>query len=48
VLVRRPEGKKLVKPRRRWNGNIKMVLEELGWGAIGFICLVAGAGGGRL
>jgi len=45
VLARRPEGKKLGRPRRRWKGNIKMVLQEVGWGAIGLICLVAGVGG---
>jgi len=48
VLVRRTERKKLGKTKRRWDGNIKMVLQEVGWGAIGLICLVAGAGGGRL
>jgi len=33
VLVGRPEGKKpLGRPRRRWKGNIKMDLKEVGWG----------------
>ena len=33
VLVRMPEGKRsLVRPRRRWEDNIKMDLEEVGGG----------------
>jgi hypothetical protein len=33
LLVRNPEGKgPLGKPRRRWVGNIKVDLGELGWG----------------
>jgi hypothetical protein len=33
VLVRKPEGKRpLVRPRRRWEDNIKMDLQELGGG----------------
>ena len=33
VLVRKPEGKRpLVRPRRRWEDNIKMHLEEVGRG----------------
>jgi hypothetical protein len=33
VLVGRPEGKRpLGRPRRRWEGNIKMVLQEVGGG----------------
>jgi len=33
VLVRKPEGKRpLGRPRRRWKGNIKMDLQELGVG----------------
>ena len=29
----RPEGKRtLRRPRRRWENNIKTVLQELGWG----------------
>jgi hypothetical protein len=32
-LVRKPEGKKsLERPRHRWVDNIKMGLEEIGWG----------------
>jgi hypothetical protein len=31
VLVRRPEGKRpLVRPRRRWEDNIKIDLREIG------------------
>jgi hypothetical protein len=31
VLVRKPEGKRpLGRPRRRWEGNIKMDLQEVG------------------
>jgi hypothetical protein len=33
VLVRKPEGKNLLgRPRRRWENNIQMDLQELGWG----------------
>ena len=33
VLVRKPEGKRsLGKPRRRWEDNIKMYLQEVGGG----------------
>jgi hypothetical protein len=33
VLVRKPEGKRpLGRPRRRWDDNIKMDLEEVGRG----------------
>jgi hypothetical protein len=33
VLVGKPEGKRpLGRPRRRWEENIKMDLEEVGWG----------------
>ena len=32
VLVGKPEGKKpLGRPRRRWDDNIKMDLQEVGW-----------------
>jgi len=39
VLVGKPEGKtQIVRPRRRWEDNIKMDFQELGWGArIGLI-----------
>ena len=33
VLVWKPEGKRpMVRPRRRWEDNIKMVLREVGGG----------------
>jgi len=33
VFVGRPEGKSpLGKPRRKWNYNIKIDLQKLGWG----------------
>ena len=33
VLVGKPEGKRpLGRPKRRWEDNIKMDLQEVGWG----------------
>ena len=33
VLVGKPEGKRpLGRPKRIWEGNIKMDLQEVGWG----------------
>jgi hypothetical protein len=33
ILVGRPEGRRpLARPRRRWEYNIKMDLQEVGWG----------------
>jgi len=38
VLVGRPEGKiPLGRPRRRWEDNIKMVLQEVGCGGVDWI-----------
>jgi len=38
VLVGKPEGKRpLGKPRCRWEDNIKMDLQEMGWGSIDWI-----------
>jgi hypothetical protein len=35
VLVGRPEGKRpLGRPRHRWEGFIKMGLQEVGWGSM--------------
>jgi hypothetical protein len=50
VLVGRPEGRRpLGRPRRRWEDNIKMDIQEVGWGAwIGLIWLRIGTGGGLL
>jgi hypothetical protein len=40
VLVERPDVKRpLGISRRRWQGNIKVDLEELGWGGIDWIDL---------
>jgi hypothetical protein len=50
ILVGRPEGRRpLGRPRRRWEDNIKMDLQEVGWGAwTGLIWLRIGTGGGML
>ena len=50
VLVGKPEGKRpLGRPRHRWEDNIKMYLQEVGWGAwTGLIWLRVGTGGGHL
>ena len=40
VLVGKPEGKRpLGKPRRRWDDNIKMDLQEVGFGGMDWIDL---------
>jgi len=34
VLLRKPEGKRpLGRRRRKWDNNIKMDLQEVGWGS---------------
>ena len=50
VLVGKPEGKRpLGRPRCRWEGNIKMDLQEVGCGYMdGSSWLRAGAGSGHL
>ena len=50
VLVGIPEGKKpLGRPRRRWEENFKMDLQEVGWGLwTGSSCLRIGTGGEHL
>jgi hypothetical protein len=50
ILVGRPEGTRLLgRPRRRWEDNIKMDLQEVGWGAwTGLIWHRIGKGGGLL
>jgi hypothetical protein len=50
ILVGRPEGRRpLGRPRRRWEDNIKMDIQEVGWGAwTGLIWLRIGTGGGLL
>jgi hypothetical protein len=50
VMVGKPEGKRpLGRPRRRWEGNIKMDLQEVG-GVVGtgWSWLRIGTGGGHL
>jgi hypothetical protein len=45
VLVGRPEGRRpLGKPRRRWEDNIKMDIQEVRWD--GLVWLRIGTGGG--
>jgi hypothetical protein len=40
VLVGKPEGKRqLGRPRRRWEDNIKMDLQEVGFGCVDWIGL---------
>jgi hypothetical protein len=50
VLVGKPERKgPLVRPRNRWEDNIKMDLQEVGFGTrTGIIWLRIGTGGGLL
>ena len=46
IFVEKPEGERLLgRLRRRWEDNIKMDLQEVGWGAwTGFIWLRIGTG----
>ena len=40
TVMGKPEGKRpLARPRRRWEFNIKMDLQEVGWGGINWIDL---------
>jgi hypothetical protein len=50
ILVGRPKGRRsLGRPRCRWEDNIKMDVQEVGWGAwTGLIWLRIGTGGGLL
>jgi len=50
VLVGKPQGKRpLGRPRRRWEDNIKMDLQEVEWGAwTGVFWHRIGTGGGYL
>ena len=49
VLVGKPEGKKpMDRPRRRWEDNIKMDLQEVGGVETGWSWLRIGTGGGHL
>ena len=48
VLVEKPEGKRpLVRPRRRWDDNIKTDLQEVGCGGIKWIELAQDKDRGR-
>ena len=49
VLVGRPDGKSpLGRPKRRWEDNIKMDLQKVGWEARpGLLWLRIGTGDGR-
>jgi hypothetical protein len=43
VLVGKPEGKRpLGRPKRRWEDNIKMDLQEVGYGSMDWIYLAWG------
>ena len=45
ILVRKPEGKILFgRPRRRWEYNIKMYLQEVGCGGMDWIKLAQDRG----
>ena len=49
VLVGKPEGKRpLGRPRRRWEDNIKMDLQEVGVVGTGWSWLRIGTDGGHL
>jgi hypothetical protein len=49
ILVGRPERRTLGRSRRRWEDNIKMNLQEVGWmTGIELIWLRIGTGGGLL
>jgi hypothetical protein len=37
LLVGKPEGKSLGRPRRRWVDNIRMDLGEVGWGDVDWV-----------
>jgi hypothetical protein len=37
IFVGKPEGKIPLRPRRRWVGNIKMDLREIGWDGVDWI-----------
>ena len=48
VLVGKPEGKRpLERPRRRWVDNIRINLQEVGCGCVGWIGLAQDRGGWR-
>jgi len=46
VLAGKPVGKRTFgRPRRRWEDNIDMNLEEIGWRGLGLMGLRVGTGG---
>ena len=48
VCVWQPDLKRpLGRPRRRWEGNIKMELQEVGWGGMDWIYLAEDRDGWR-
>ena len=48
VLVERPGGKRPHgRTRRRWEDNIKMDRQEVGWGGVDWIALAKGRDGWR-
>ena len=48
ILVRKPEGKKpLGKPRLRWEGDIDVVLQEVGCVSVDWIEMAQGRDGWR-
>jgi hypothetical protein len=48
VLVGKPEGKRLLgRPRHRWEDNIRMDLQEVGWGCEDWIGLAQDRDRGR-
>jgi hypothetical protein len=45
VLVGKPEGKRsLARPKRRWEGGIRMDLREIGWGNVEWVQLAQDRG----
>jgi len=47
ILVRRPERRRLGRPWRRWEDNIKMDLQEVGcrtWTGLGWLRMETGGG----
>jgi hypothetical protein len=45
ILERKPEGKR--SPRRRWEDNIKMDIQDVGWGGLDWIELAQDRDRGR-
>jgi len=48
VLVGKPEGRRpLGRPKCRWENNIKMGLQEMGWGSMDWLIWLRIGTGGR-